>query len=844
MRKTQKSQAESFLVLLKEAHEEIRQAVEKKEYDLSMELLGQCQDGAIKLGEMIEGAEGEGFPTISLLESYCEQVYRIYEEIGKGENIDASRGFEILQVELEGIEDSVRNEIRIRKEAVFLPYKASMWDSLESIWQAANDDLDCDAYVIPIPYYDKGEDGSLKEMHYEGDRYPKEVPVLKYDDFDFEAHHPDMIFIHNPYDNANFVTSVHPFFYSKNLKKYTDCLVYVPYYATTGGMSEAQSLCPAYLYADYIVIQSEKYKMFFDPMIPEEKFLPFGSPKFDRVIRKCQNPPTPPESWKKKMEGRRVYFYNTSINGMLENTGSFLKKMRYVFECFKGREDVCLLWRPHPLMESTFASMRKEYAPVYGELKQKFIREDWGIFDDTTDIENTIALCDGYIGDAATSVTALFGVAGKPLFILNNYIHHEPGEEDWRGEIIRGFCINGQDEWMITQGNKLYHAPNHDYQYEYYCDLCECAGGNYYLRALEIDHKVYVCPANAQEILVVQDRKIQKRIELERHLERSGAFCDAWKVGKYLFLIPNQYPAVVRLDTSNDEVSYITGVNEVFVRNVDGQWRVGGSNVYGQYLMIASPDSNQLVAIDIHSLQIQYLTTGAKNQCGCAAMAVIDHTVWLLPYCGVTVTRWNPDTGEVREYAKVPDHFVCNDSIRGERCEKMPFSTAVPCDKEILLSPCLGNMFLLLNQETGAFREWKPPFEVLLEEKNGYFLLGTAGKFVGKTNIFGEQTYRYFCGRDRKIYAINPQTQEHREISIGFDKRELEMHAAGFDRESDWLLYCCREDAFHSLPNFLGQHLVGKVFDREEQIHAYQEIAANNDGTCGEKIYQFARSKS
>lgn len=844
MRKTQKSQAESFLALLKEAHDEIRQAVERNEYDLAMELLGQCQDGAIKLGEMIEDAEGEGFPTISLLEGYCEQVYRLYEEIGNGKSLDASRVFEVLQVELGGIEGSVRNEIRIRKEAVFLPYKASMWDSLESIWQAANEDPDCDAYVIPIPYYDKGEDGSLKEMHYEGDRYPKEVPVLKYDEFDFGAHRPDMIFIHNPYDNANFVTSVHPFFYSKNLKKYTDCLVYVPYYATTGGMSEAQSLCPAYIYADYIVIQSEKYKKFFDPMIPEEKFLPFGSPKFDSVIRKCQNPPIPPESWKKKMEGRRVYFYNTSINGMLENTDSFLKKMRYVFECFKGREDVCLLWRPHPLMESTFASMRKEYAPVYGELKQKFIREDWGIFDDTPDIENTIALCDGYIGDEATSVTSLFGVAGKPLFILNNYINHEPGEEDWRGEIIKGFSINGQDEWMITQGNKLYHAPNHDYRYEYYCDLCAYAAGNYYLRALEIDHKVYVCPANAQEILVVQDRKIQKRIELERHLERSGAFHDAWKVGKYLFLIPNQYPAVVRLDTCNDEVSYITGVNEVFVRNVDGQWRVGGSNVWGQYLLIASPVDNQLVAIDSHSLQIQYLTTGAENQCGCVAMAVIDHAVWLLPYRGMTVTRWNPDTGEVREYDGVPTHFVCNDSIHRERCEKMPFSTAVLCGREVLFSPYLGNMFLLLNQETGAFREWKPPFEVLQEEKNGYFLSGIAGRFVGKTDIFGEPTYRYFCGRNRKMYDMNPQTQEHREILIGFDKRELEMHTAGFDRESDWLLYCCREDAFHSLPNFLGQHIAGKAFDREAQIQAYQEIAANNDGTCGEKIYQFACSKS
>ena len=843
MRKTQKRRAEDFIILLKEVHDEIKKAVEKKEYDLALELLGQCQDGAIKLGEMIESAEGEGFPTISLLEGYCEQVYRIYEQVSQGENVDAHWIFQTLHIELAPIEDSVRDDIKIRKEAVFLPYKASMWDSLESIWQAANEDPDCDAYVVPIPYYDKGDDGRLQEMHYEGDQYPEDVPVIRYDEFDFETHHPDMIFIHNPYDNVNYVTSVHPFFYSKNLKKYTECLVYVPYYATTGGMSEAQSLCPAYIHADYIVIQSEKYKKFFDPMIPNEKFLPLGSPKFDSVIRKCQNPPEPPEDWKRKMEGRKVYFYNTSLNGMLENTEKFLKKMEYVFDCFRGREDACLLWRPHPLMESTFGSMRKAQRPIYEEIKQKYIREDWGIYDDTPDIENTIALCDAYIGDAATSVTSLFGIAGKPLFILNNSIHQEPEEEDWRGEIIKGFCMNGQDEWMITQGNKLYHAPNHDYQYEYYCDLCEYVGGDYYSCALEIDHKVYVCPANAQEILVIQDRKITKRIELERCLECPGAFYDVWKAGRYLFLIPNQYPAIVRLDTRNDEVSYITGVNEVFVKNIDGQWRVGGRNVYGQYLLIASPDDTQVVAIDIDSMQVQYLTIGAENQCGCFVIAVIDNDIWFLPYCGTIITKWNPNTGEVKEYAKVPDRFGCYDRIRGTVSDIMPFGTAVSCGNEVLFSPCLGNMFLLLDQETGVFREWKPPFDVLQEEKNGYFLSGTAGRFIRRTDTLEPQTYRYFSGWDRRMYDVNPEMQTYKEILIAFDKKELEIHATGFDRESEWLLYCGREDAFHSLTDFLEQRIMGKPYDREKQIEAYQEIATNNDGTCGEEIYQFVCGK-
>lgn len=843
MRRAQKKQAEEFIELLKEAHGAITEAMKANQKELAMDLLSQCQDGALKLGELIESAEGEGVKTISLLEDYCELVYQTYVEIGQGQENQGHVAFKGLHEQLAQIENSVHNDIRIRREAVFLPYKASMWDSLESVWRAAEEDPDCDAYVIPIPYYDKAPDGSFKEMYYEGEQYPEYVPITKYDAFDFKAHHPDMIFIHNPYDAANFVTSVHPFFYSKNIKKYTDCLVYVPYYATTGGMSEGQSLCPAYIHADYIVIQSEKYKKFFDPMIPDEKFLPFGSPKFDSVIKKCQNPPEPPEDWKKKMEGRKVYFYNTSLNSMLDNTEKFLKKMEYVFDCFRGREGACLLWRPHPLLESALDSMRKQKRSAYDELKQKFIQEDWGIYDDTPDIESTIALCDAYIGDMRTSVTSLFGIVGKPMFILNNSIHHEPGENDWRGEIVTGFSRDGYDEWKITQGNKLYHSPNNDYRYEYYCDLSEYAAGGYYMRAIEANSKIYVCPANAQDILVIQDKKIIKKIELERHLENPGAFCAAWRIGGYIFLVPNQYPAAVRLDIRKDEVAYIVGVNDIFAKEVDGRRRIGGSCVWGQYLMLASPTDNQVLAIDSESMHAQRLTTKAENKCGCMLMAVADTEIWLLPYSGKTITRWNPDTGEMKEYSNIPKAFQCRNRPYGYECDERPFSMVMPYKKSMLFSPGWGNMFLLLDKETGEFQEWMPPFEVSYEEKNEYYALGHAGTFVRRTDTLGEWTYRYFDAQSRRQYDVHLETDVYEEIPIKFCKEELNEHVAGFDRMSDWMTYCCKEDAFNSLRDFIDGCITGKAFDREKQIEACRAISANHKGTCGEEIYRYVCKK-
>ena len=43
----------------------------------------------------------------------------------------------------------IDEQISGKKEIVFLPYKASMWDSMESVWKAAAEDDECEVYVVP-----------------------------------------------------------------------------------------------------------------------------------------------------------------------------------------------------------------------------------------------------------------------------------------------------------------------------------------------------------------------------------------------------------------------------------------------------------------------------------------------------------------------------------------------------------------------------------------------------------------------------------------------------------------------------------------------------------------------
>ncbi|MDR2452093.1 MAG: hypothetical protein LBE85_10115, partial [Candidatus Accumulibacter sp.] len=194
MRKHQQRQILELIQTLKEA--------------LAVKLYAKSQDCVLRIGEFIECIEGgnRGVQTIALLREYRELLR-------KADNGEI--GEEPLLAHLMEIENSVGSELKPNRiEIAFLSYNASMADSIESIYLAARADPNCDAYWIPIPYFERQADGSLGQMHYEGaDCYGGNIECTDWREYDVEARHPDVIFTFAPYDSGNYVTSVHPAFY-------------------------------------------------------------------------------------------------------------------------------------------------------------------------------------------------------------------------------------------------------------------------------------------------------------------------------------------------------------------------------------------------------------------------------------------------------------------------------------------------------------------------------------------------------------------------------------------------------------------------------------------------------
>ena len=310
---------------------------------------------------------------------------------------------------------------------VFLPYKAAMWDCLESIWRAAAADPSTRAYVVPIPFAEKNPDGTVRDWQYEGGRLPKGVPVVDWREIDLAALHPDAVFIHNPFDDCNNVTTVDARYYTTELKKITRKLIYVPYYATGGWIYPELVTPPGYQTADHVIVENDadraKFEQFYPaPPVPPGKFWALGSPKFDKVRTDRREDYPLPEAWAQLLAGKKAVLYNTTLVAALQNTVHFLPKLQWVLEQFRAAGDIVLWWRPHPLLLPTLHSMRPELAAVYEQLVADYRAQGWFIYDDTPDLHRAIAWTDAYYGDYGSMIW-LMQAAGKPALAQNYGIH-------------------------------------------------------------------------------------------------------------------------------------------------------------------------------------------------------------------------------------------------------------------------------------------------------------------------------------------------------------------------------------------------------------------------------------
>ena len=398
-----------------------------------------AQELAVNFGTMIEQLYGEKHPTVGYLENYCELLYQYTQGEADEKAVLESVG---------KIRDSVKNDIEDRKEAVLVVSKTDEWKYIRSVYESLKKQ-DLYIYVVVVPYYHKHYDGSLYDGRYEYDEFCRlmegeqaQVELVQYNQYDIVLHHPDYVYIQNPYDIWDYGISIHPDYYTDKLVHNCENMIYVHPFALdefdkNDGREyhnmDSYVTVPGVVRATKVYVQSESMRTaYIDKLtewggkgsraVWENKIAACGTQLADYEAYKrslsAQSDESLPEEWKKLLgDGKRkVILYHNEAAFFLENREKAIEKIERAFDVFADNGyDAVMLWN---VSEDTLDVVRR-VAPELTEGIERLIQkaEKIGICD-ISDGSMAVMAADAYYGDGCF-LSRKCQLAGEPVMIEN-----------------------------------------------------------------------------------------------------------------------------------------------------------------------------------------------------------------------------------------------------------------------------------------------------------------------------------------------------------------------------------------------------------------------------------------
>lgn len=312
------------------------------------------------------------------------------------------------------LQERLGNNLRL----LLIPYKRDMWDCFEGIYNIANNTEGCSADVLPVPYTFKGMPEQTRRWFIDDFSDICTRPTLDYQKKPKKGEY-DVILIHNPYDECNYVTTIHPAYYSPRLKGLSRALCLVPY-----GIGTICLLAPGVINADIVFAENREVVDSFIEQIKNEgatqeeaeliaqKMVVFGSPKYDFT-----GGMEVPTEWIQRIKGKKVILITTSLQPFLDDPAGEMTRVNNVISEYSKKDDCVVIWREHPLMKPTIMTMRPQYAETYAKFQKNYIDQDLGIMDRTHDYRIAFSVADVLYTDYSSLVT-IWETTGKELHIL------------------------------------------------------------------------------------------------------------------------------------------------------------------------------------------------------------------------------------------------------------------------------------------------------------------------------------------------------------------------------------------------------------------------------------------
>lgn len=800
---------------------------------------------------------------ISVISNQLEKVYDNHYltlcdacsfEVKKG-----SYGAAYTQVDL--LSAWIDEHVDAKYEIVFMPYKAEMWDALDSVWRAACADSRCVVRTVPIPYQSLNPESNALSEEYDGERFPSYVEITHYKDYDLSLHNPDTIFIHNPYDAYNRVTRVHPEYFSSNLIRYTDKLVYIPYYVSLGGLNSSLPGLPSARNSWKIFVESETTRqdyLRFGKLDPN-RVVALGTPKLDYMEERMREGIQIPSEWKAALQGRKVFFYNTSIGKLLSDNEHAVQYMREIFHFFRENQDIAIIWRPHPLNINTLNAMLPHVLESYLQLIEDFKNLPNAVYDESQEMHTAILCSDAYIGDTS-SVLVPYSYTGKPILTLLAHQYRfnpdawgiSPAWYEFDEEpnipisISPGVIRNGV---LLSPGINRGGAFSLDLATGCFTLTSHIPAELYREPQLFVTSVVYkdtlwFVPARASKVMNYHYRSGEiKEFSFPSIGDRQRKpITKAVQHNEYLWMLSAHSSTVVRLHLETGEMWEL----EISPSDIRNRHQIPGFTdgvIHNNQLWVALSDYSSLVRLDLASheathYELDFLQTPVRG------IVSDDVSLWLIMDTSPYLVQWFPYTNETKIHNKFPADFDGG---------TQPFTGALFDGNEIWLIPHDANMIVKVSVGTGeksvSYTNLKKSEWAMLNPWYPFDSLREPGLNVDHTLFSGavlHEDWVWFSPvAAPSMLGIHRVTGEIREIPLGIP-REIDEKAFIISRfPQPYPKGGLDQRSFFNNRNFPFKHFINMVRKSnlndwsEKQRKEVRASIANADGTCGAKIWDY-----
>ena len=534
-----------------------------------------------------------------------------------------------------------------------------------------------------------------------------------------------------------------------------------------------------------------------------------------------------PESWKQKCKNRRVFLYNTHLNGIISDGYLLIKRLENVWKYFYEHQDITLLWRPHPLSFQTAEAMNPDFLKAYIYMVEQFKLLDNCIYDDTPDLNRAIGLSDAYMGDYS-SLVMLYGFTGKPI-----YLHSHQNRNMSEFERNSLLCDNGviyNDTFWMTHNlfNGLFKVDLRTGETEF---VTEIYGENWNQESLfrniyYYNEKLFLIPQTANHIVqydIITGE--QRSIEIENKAYYFIHFSTVQRYNNYIAMFPLEKPnPIFTLDMESFtlqtyDMDYV--VINPYMENKKGMlFGNNGVNLKKEFWV---PFLQRCGVVCFGERENKFYLI-SQELTGIRNLTYSHHYFYLTLNMMSEIIKWNPTTG-IKEKIKVPDSILGKQNATIENIVvENGFIWIIPSDGSYIVKYCEKErnykVILNISEYAKGFEDYNSHMCGLQSDDEHIYL------FPYRTNILITINKK---DDSFKILEINfPETMDREVWLLEQNKKEIDH----VDYRGYMML-----DSTVGLDVFVNYVKNRKKTDDIAEKSMFGGFVENADGSAGKQIF-------